>query len=130
MPDQTAERILPQPISPNRWIVPYIATVFAMMAMQMSSLGFTPLLPDIQHEFGINYSQVGLFSGVYGLVAIFLSIPGGVLAKRFGEKYVLTIGLIVVTLGLTMLSFAPSFGLALSARVVWIMGYRVAFVCV
>jgi predicted MFS family arabinose efflux permease len=130
MPDQTAERILPQPISPNRWIVPYVATVFAMMAMQMSSLGFTPLLPDIQHEFGINYSQVGLFSGVYGLVAIFLSIPGGVLAKRFGEKYVLTIGLIVVTLGLTMLSFAPSFGLALSARVVWIMGYRVAFVCV
>jgi predicted MFS family arabinose efflux permease len=130
MPDSTPEPNSHQPISPARWIVPYIATVFAMMAMQMSSLGFTPLLPDIQREFGINYSQVGLFSGVYGLAAIFCSIPGGILAKRFGEKNVLAIGLVVVTLGLTMLSLAPSFGLALSARVVWITGYRVAFVCV
>jgi len=125
MPEATADRA-----SSRRWIIPYIATIFAMMAMQMSSLGFTPLLPDIQRDFGINYSQVGLFSGVYGLVAIFLSIPGGVLAKRFGEKHVLTIGLIVVMLGLTLLSFAPSFGFALSARIVWIVGYRVAFVCV
>lgn len=126
----TTEPIPTKPGSSRSWIVPFIAIVFAMMAMQMSSLGFTPLLPAIQHEFAINYSQVGLFSGVYGLAAIVWSIPGGVLAKRYGEKNVLAIGLVVVTLGLTLLSFAPSFGLALSARVVWITGYRVAFVCV
>jgi predicted MFS family arabinose efflux permease len=125
MPEPSSHRA-----SSGRWITSFIATVFAMMAMQMSSLGFTPLLPDIQRDFGINYSQLGLFSGIYGLAAIVCSIPGGILAKRFGEKNVLAIGLVVVTLGLTLLSLAPSFGLALSARIVWIVGYRVAFVCV
>ena len=112
------------------WIVPFAATTFAMMTLQMSSLGFSPLLPDIQRDFGITYSQVGLFSGVYGLAAIVFSIPGGMLAKRFGEKNVLSLGLLVVTLGLVLLSRAPNFALGLSSRTIWIIGYRVAFVCV
>jgi predicted MFS family arabinose efflux permease len=120
----------PDRISVSRWIVPFTATVFAMMALQMSSLGFSPLLPDIQRDFGISYSQVGLFSGVYGLAAIAFSIPGGILAKRFGEKNILGLGLLVVAAGLALLSRAPNFAFALSARVVWIIGYRVAFVSV
>ena len=110
--------------------MPFAATIFAMMTLQMSSLGFSPLLPDIQRDFGISYSQVGLFSGVYGLAAIAFSIPGGMLAKRFGEKNILSLGLLVVTLGLVLLSQAPNFVLGLASRIVWIVGYRVAFVCV
>ena len=117
-------------IPARHWIAPFTATVFAMMTLQMSSLGFTPLLPDIQRDFGINYSQVGLFSGIYGLAAIIFSIPGGVLAKRFGERIILWLGLLVVTLGLTLLSRSRNFALGLSARAIWIIGYRVAFVCV
>jgi predicted MFS family arabinose efflux permease len=116
--------------SAKYWIAPFAATVFAMMTLQMSSLGFTPLLPEIQSEFGINYSQVGLFSGVYGLAAIVFSIPGGMLAKRFGEKNVLSLGLLVAAAGLALLSRSPNFALGLSSRAIWIMGYRVAFVCV
>jgi NNP family nitrate/nitrite transporter-like MFS transporter len=116
--------------SSNRWIVPFAATVFGMMAIQMSSLGFSPLLPEIQRDFGINYAQVGLFSGVYGLAAVVMSIPGGMLAKRFGEKNVLTLGLLVAALGLALLSRSANFATALASRVVWIIGYRVAFVCV
>ena len=112
------------------WIVPFAAIVLAMMAMQMSSLGFSPLLPAIQKEFGISYSQVGLFTGIYGLAAIALSIPGGMLAQRFGEKRVLLSGLLIVALGLFLLSRAPTFGLGLASRAVWITGYRTAFVCV
>jgi predicted MFS family arabinose efflux permease len=112
------------------WIAPFTATIFAMMTLQMSSLGFSPLLPDIQRAFGMSDSQVGLFSGIYGLAAIVFSIPGGVLAKRFGERLILWLGLVVVTLGLSLLSRAPNFIVGLSARTVWIIGYRVAFVCV
>jgi predicted MFS family arabinose efflux permease len=112
------------------WVIPFAATVFAMMTLQMSSLGFSPLLPAIQKDFHINYSQVGFFSGVYGLVAVVLSIPAGILAKRFGEKNVLSLGLLVVTLGLALLSRSPNFALGLASRTVWIIGYRIAFVCV
>ncbi len=112
------------------WGASFAATIVAMMAIQMSSLGFSPLLPAIQKDFGINYSQIGLFTGLYGLVAMAVSVPAGILAKRVGEKPALTAGLLGVALGLLLLSEASTYALALGARVVWLIGYRVAFVCV
>src|SRR5580704_12638496 len=113
-----------------RWGVSFAATIAAMMAIQMSSLGFSPLLPAIQKEFGISYSQIGLFTGLYGLVAMAVSVPAGLLAKRVGEKPALTGGLLGVALGLLLLSQASTYEWALGARAVWLIGYRVAFVCV
>ena len=101
-----------------------------MMAIQMSSLGFSPLLPAIQKDFSLSYSQIGLFTGLYGLVAMAVSVPAGLLAKQIGERPALTGGLVGVAVGLLLLSQASSYEWALGARVVWLIGYRVAFVCV
>jgi predicted MFS family arabinose efflux permease len=101
-----------------------------MMAIQMSSLGFSPLLPAIQKDFGLSYSQIGLFTGLYGLVAMAVSVPAGLLAKIVGEKLALTGGLLGVAIGLLLLSQVSTYQSALGARVVWLLGYRVAFVCV
>jgi predicted MFS family arabinose efflux permease len=98
--------------------------------MQMSSLGFSPLLEDIKAEFGMSYSQVGLFTGMYGLMAIAMSIPGGLLAKRFGEKRALAAGLLVTAMGICILGLAANFLTGLAGRALWIIGYRVSFVCV
>lgn len=114
----------------KKWVVPFVATLFGMMALQISSLGFAPLLPHIQNAFGMSYSQIGLFTGVYGLLAIVLSVPAGLTAKQFGEKRVLIAGLVVVALGLGALSAATSFTEAFLGRGLWIGGYRFAFVCV
>jgi len=83
----------------KQWVIPFAATLFGMMALQISSLGFAPLLPHIQQAFGMSYSQIGLFTGMYGLLAIVLSVPAGIAAKYFGEKRVLIAGLVVVALG-------------------------------
>ena len=112
------------------WLIPFCATVFGMMTLQMSSLGFAPLLPAIQKDFGISYSQLGLFTGLYGLVAILVSLPAGILARRFGEKRILTGGLLLAVAGLFLLSQAPGFAAGLTARMVWLVGYRLAFVTV
>jgi predicted MFS family arabinose efflux permease len=112
------------------WIVPFLATLFGMMTLQMSSLGFSPLLPDIQKEFSMSYTQIGLFTGMYGLLAIALSVPAGIAAKRFGEKRVLVLALLMVGFGLFILGRAPGFFAAFAARALWIGAYRFAFVCV
>lgn len=114
----------------RRWMVFYAAVVIAMMAMQMSSLGFAPLLPAIQKDFQMSFSQMGTFTGVYGLVALVVSVPAGILAKQYGEKKILCIGLAILAVGLVGLSMADNFGEGITARVVWIFGYRLAFVCV
>src|SRR4030095_5355297 len=101
--------------------------------------GFPPMLPSIQQEFGINYKQLGFFTGMYGLLALALSVPAGLSAKRFGEKRVLVLGLLGVAgggplrgraLGCLLLDGAWNFESALAFRGLTVFGYRFAFVCV
>jgi predicted MFS family arabinose efflux permease len=119
-------------IDPSRpgWLLPFGATLIAMFALQLSNLGFSPLLPSIQQEFGMSYTQLGLFTGLYGLLAMLLSVPAGVSARRFGEKRVLGIGLLAVAAGSVLLGEAWSFGSAMTFRGLTIFGYRFAFVSV
>ena len=118
------------PASSANWLLPFAATLIAMFTLQLSNLGFSPLLPSIQQEFGMSYTQLGLFTGLYGLLAMLLSVPAGVSAKRFGEKHVLGIGLLGVAAGSVLLGEAWSFGSALAFRGLTIFGYRFAFVSV
>ncbi len=110
------------------WIVPFLATLFAMLTLQMSNLGFSPLLPDIQREFSMSHTQIGFFTGMYGLLALVLSVPAGLAAKRYGEKRVLVLALLLVGFGLFMLGRAPGFFAAFASRALWIGAYRFAFV--
>jgi predicted MFS family arabinose efflux permease len=112
------------------WVMSYVAAVVAMMAIQASSLGFSPLIPFMKEAWGMSYTQVGTFTGVYGLVALIMSVPAGILAKRFGEKRVLWAGLLLAALGLAAVGLAGSYGQGLGARTLWIFGYRLAFICV
>jgi predicted MFS family arabinose efflux permease len=116
--------------SPRRWLIPFSATILAMLVLQMSNLGSSPLLKEMQKEFKLSDSLYGTFTGMYGLSALLLSIPGGMLAKRFGEKLVLSSGLLVVTLGLLVLSRVWSVPTLFAGRGIYLLGYRPAFVCV
>jgi predicted MFS family arabinose efflux permease len=118
------------PAAPAAWLLPFGATLVAMFGLQLSNLGFSPLLPSIQQEFGMSYTQLGLFAGLYGLLAMLLSVPAGISAKRFGEKRVLGLGLLGVATGSVLLGEAWSFESALTFRGLTIFGYRFAFVSV
>ncbi len=118
------------PATTANWLLPFAATLIAMFALQLSNLGFSPLLPSIQQEFGMSYTQLGLFTGLYGLLAMLLSVPAGVSARRFGEKRVLGLGLLGVAAGSVLLGEAWSFESALAFRGLTIFGYRFAFVSV
>jgi predicted MFS family arabinose efflux permease len=112
------------------WVACYIATVVAMMAIQASSLGFSPLIPFMKESWGMSYSQLGTFTGLYGLVALVMSLPAGLLAKRYGEKSVLSVGLLLATVGLLLVALAASYVQGLVARTLWLIGYRLAFISV
>lgn len=112
------------------WLFPFCATILAMMALQMSNLGSSPLLKEAQKEFGMSASLYGTFTGMYGLSALLLSVPGGMLAKRFGEKKVMTLSLLVVMIGLLVLGRVWNIPSAFAGRGIYLLGYRPAFVCV
>ncbi|HUL82240.1 MAG TPA: MFS transporter, partial [Gammaproteobacteria bacterium] len=112
------------------WLLPFGVTLVAMFTLQLSNLGFSPLLPSIQQDVRMSYTQLGLFTGLYGLLALLLSVPAGITARRFGEKRVLALGLVGVAIGSVLLGRASSFESALAFRGLVIFGYRFAFVSV
>lgn len=116
--------------SPTLWLLPFAVTLVAMFSLQLSNLGFSPLLPSIQADVGMSFTQLGFFTGIYGLLALLLSVPAGLTAKRFGEKPVLAAGLVGVAIGSVLLARAWSFESAVAFRGLTIFGYRFAFVSV
>jgi len=112
------------------WLLPFAVTLVAMFSLQLSNLGFSPLLPSIQADVGMSFTQLGFFTGLYGLLALLLSVPAGFTAKRFGEKRVLAAGLVGVAIGSVLLARAWSFESAVAFRGLTIFGYRFAFVSV
>jgi predicted MFS family arabinose efflux permease len=112
------------------WVTCYIAIVIAMMAIQASSLGFSPLIPFMKESWGMSYTQLGTFTGLYGIVALLVSLPAGLLAKRFGERSVLSVGLLLATVGLVLVALAQDYAQGLVARTLWLIGYRLAFISV
>jgi len=114
----------------SAWMLPFGVTLIAMFCLQLSNLGFSPLLPSIQRDVDMSFTQLGLFTGVYGLLAMLLSVPAGISARRFGEKRVLALGLVGVAIGSVLLGQAWDFGSALAFRGLTIFGYRFAFVSV
>jgi predicted MFS family arabinose efflux permease len=113
-----------------RWWIAAAGVIAAMMAIQMASLGFSPLLPAMTRDLGASYSQMGLFTGMYGIVALCVSLPAGMLAARIGEKRTMLAGLAVTGIGLVSLGNSSSYPLALASRTLWLVGYRIAFIAV
>jgi cyanate permease len=44
------------------WLLPFGVTLVAMFTLQLSNLGFSPLLPSIQADVGMSFTQLGFFS--------------------------------------------------------------------
>src|SRR5579885_239777 len=114
----------------QHWVISAGAVILAMMSIQMASLGFSPLQPAMQKDLAASYSQMGLFTGMYGLIALVMSLPAGIIAARIGEKRALLMGLAVTAVGLVSLGRATTFTIGLVSRAVWLIGYRTAFVSV
>ncbi len=67
------------------WWLPFAVTLVAMFTLQLSNLGFSPLLPAMQQDLGMSYTQLGLFTGIYGLLAMLLSVPAGLARAASGN---------------------------------------------
>ncbi|MEO8592877.1 MAG: MFS transporter [Candidatus Solibacter sp.] len=118
----------PQTRPEQNWKLSVAAVIVAMISIQMASLGFSPLLPAIKHDLAASYSQMGLFTGMYGIIALLVSLPAGIFAARIGEKRALLIGMAVTAIGLASLSQATRYDVALACRALWLIGYRTAFI--
>ncbi|HEX2942988.1 MAG TPA: MFS transporter [Rhodopila sp.] len=78
--------------------------ILAALAIGRAAFGYqfqtvATLAPDLVPRFGLNYAQLGSLIGSYMLLGVVAALPLGLLGRRFGERWVLGIGLGLMTAG-------------------------------
>ena len=68
-----------------------------------------PLLPLIEDDMALSFTQVGILRATYSGASAVLQIPAGFLAENMGEFWLLLAGNVWVSIGLVGMALAPAF---------------------
>ncbi|MFC8132513.1 nitrate/nitrite transporter [Streptomyces sp. NPDC057302] len=102
--------------------------VYFVAVIFRTSLGVAGL--DAADRFHVNASALSTFSILQLLVYAGMQIPVGLMVDRLGTKRVLTIGVVLFTLGQLGFAFSPSYGMALASRALLGCGDALTFISV
>ena len=102
--------------------------VYFLAVFHRSSLGVAGLLAE--QRFGITDAQLGVFVFLQIGVYAAMQIPTGVLVDRYGPRRMLVAAAALMALGQLTFAFAPSYPVALLARVLLGCGDAMTFVSV
>ena len=107
--------------TPSASTLPWLVLGLLFLARASAAVGYQSsgsLLPLLIPAIGINYTEAGMLVGAFLLPGVFLSLPAGWLARRWGDERVLLLGLVVLIAGLFLLTRTNSLSAALLARAV------------
>ncbi len=103
-------------------------SVYFVAVIFRTSLGVAGL--DAADRFHVNASALSTFSILQLLVYAGMQIPVGLLVDRLGTKKVLTIGVVLFTVGQLGFALSPTYGLALASRALLGCGDALTFISV
>ncbi len=77
-----------------------------------------PILPLYAADFEISYVLIGLVLAGEGIGTLIADVPTGLMQRRFGDKQVMMVGLLVKALSILLLFFAASVWVVLLLRLI------------
>ncbi|PVE10257.1 transporter [Streptomyces scopuliridis RB72] len=110
------------------WMWGIGVAVYFVAVIFRTSLGVAGL--DAADRFEVNASALSTFSILQLLVYAGMQIPVGLMVDRLGTKKVLTIGVVLFTVGQLGFAFSPSYGTALVSRALLGCGDAMTFISV
>ena len=101
----------------NRWLI--LAVLFLArfsMAFQFQSVG--ALAPVVANDFAASMGDIGLLIGLYFAPGVFIAIPGGAIAARFGDRRVVFLGMLLMFVGGVLMSVGGTWSILVTGRLV------------
>jgi MFS family permease len=111
----------------KRWLA--LALIFATrlaLGFQFQSVG--SIASFLIEEFHIDFVRVGSLVGAYLFPGAFIAIPGGYLSRRFGDKRMVSCGVMMMIVGGMVAGAAPTYWSLMLGRV--LSGIGASFVLV
>lgn len=101
----------------NRWgVLAVLFIVRLTIAFQFQSVA--AVAPLLGHDFGVGLAEIGLLIGLYFTPGVVLSLPGGAIGQRFGDKATVLGALTLMLIGSLATALADSWGWQIAGRLV------------
>lgn len=99
----------------GRWtILALLFAVRATMGLQYQSVA--AVAPLVARDFSVGLADIGFLIGLYLAPGIAVAYPGGAIARRFGDKPVVLLGLACMFVGGVLMALVPSWHAQLGGR--------------
>lgn len=95
----------------------------------MTRFVWSPLNSTVTEILGLSNAAAGSFMSAFFIGYVITQIPGGVMADKFGVKYVLTAGVLVTGLGSVAMSFISTYSAGFAVRIITGLGAGVVMSC-
>lgn len=116
----------------SRKINPWLLLIILTSAFAISFIArviWSPFIEPASIEFGIQPAQAGLFISLFYIGYMVTQLPGGMLADKFGVKYVLSGSVLVTALFTLAIAFVTNYNIALACRFVAGLGSGAIVAC-
>ena len=105
----------------RRWLI--LGVLFlarTAMGFQYQTIG--SVAPSLIGELRIGFAEIGTLIGLYHISGVFLSLPGGLIIQRLGDKRLCAAGLAAMALGGLIMALSHSYGVVFAGRLISGMG--------
>lgn len=110
-----------------RWNILGLAT-FCILTFGIIFQSIPPLIGILVDVLNVSYARAGALMGLFTFASIFLSLPGGMLADRYGARNVGLVALVSMALGTAIVALGGSYGVIALGRLVAGIGAAVLLV--
>lgn len=105
----------------RRWLI--LAVLFvARTAMGFQYQSVASSAPLLLRDLHVGFAEIGTLIGLYHISGVVLSLPGGLIIRRLGDKRLCAIGLSLMAGGGLVMAYADSFAVAFAGRLCSGMG--------
>lgn len=108
-----------------------VAIMFVLTATVVAANQFKvpTIMNDVARAFNMTESQAPWLMSIFTMVGIFLAIPTGGMAQKFGPKIMVVVAAVFIGVGSIIGSFASSAGMLIFSRGIEGVGFILATVC-
>ena len=105
----------------RRWLILVVLFVArTAMGFQYQTVG--SIASVLSADLHVGFAEIGTLIGLYHISGVFLSLPGGLIIRRLGDKNLCAVGLALMAAGGVIMSLADSYGAAFAGRLTSGMG--------
>ena len=123
----SSKKIIDTPIS-RAWILPFSLLLFVISVDSIDANSFGPVMAQIKSAWNMSNTNVGIYTGMYGLISIFVAVPIGEAVRRWGVKRAIMSAVTIIFFGSLLMATANAFPQGLTGRVFAAAGIRMATV--